>query len=224
VLRLRKPDAGFVEKFRRQQEATGFSYAQIGASDQELPPGFRHDRYRVRLGTGLDTFERGARAIDAWAMFDLGWIRMYANASLPGTTVVVVTRVLGLYSVDAGRVVYRFDEQGPTRRYGFGYGTLLAHAEAGEERFTIEWDPRSDEVWYDVVSFSRPRAILPRLAFPLTRSLQRRFVRDSQETMLSVVRDPASASVAPAKVGRRPPPPGRTGAGASRTNHTPRRG
>ena len=45
------------------------------------------------------------------------------------------------------RVVYVVDE--PDRR-GFAYGTLPGHAESGEERFVVRYDPATDEVCAEV--------------------------------------------------------------------------
>ena len=74
------------------------------------------------------------------------------------------------------------------RRFGFAYGTLAEHAESGEERFTVEWDDQ-DNVGYDILTFSRPRHPLARLGYPLSRSLQKKFARDSKAAMLQAVRD-----------------------------------
>ncbi|MEO7798036.1 MAG: DUF1990 domain-containing protein, partial [Opitutaceae bacterium] len=88
------------------------------------------------------------------------------------------------------RVVYVLDEAGPVRRYGFAYGTLEAHVEQGEERFSVELHGDGG-VWYDLRAFSRPRFWPVRLAKPLARRLQRRFVRDSQSSMQHAVREGA---------------------------------
>ncbi|MBI3887105.1 MAG: DUF1990 family protein, partial [Opitutae bacterium] len=50
------------------------------------------------------------------------------------------------------------------------------------ERFTVEWRA-DDTVWYDLRAFSRPRYWPVRLAKPLARRLQRRFVADSKLAM-----------------------------------------
>jgi uncharacterized protein (UPF0548 family) len=68
------------------------------------------------------------------------------------------------------------------------YGTLLDHAEQGEERFTVEWDRVSDVVSYDILSFSRPGCLVTRLTYPFGRSLQRRFVRNSLAAMVDAAR------------------------------------
>jgi len=93
---------------------------------------------------------------------------------------------LGLWWLNACRIIYLLDEQAPLRRFGFAYGTLLSHVEQGEERFTVELHP-DGTVWYDLRAFSRPRYWPVRVAEPLARKLQRRFVRDSQASMIAAV-------------------------------------
>ncbi len=65
-------------------------------------------------------------------------------------------------------------------RFGFAYGTLPGHVEKGEERFAVEWDHGDDSVHYDVLGFSRPKHPMAWPGYPLARSLQRRFARDSK--------------------------------------------
>ena len=84
----------------------------------------------------------------------------------------------------AGRFVGPEDH---VERYGFAYGTLEAHAESGEERFSIEWRRDDGSVWYDILAFSRPNHVLARLGYPLVRRLQKRFARDSHRAMLRAV-------------------------------------
>jgi len=98
-------------------------------------------------------------------------------------------RHFGFYSLNACRIVYVVDEEGPIERFGFAYGTLGEHAESGEERFTVEWNRDDDMVWYDILAFSRPRQMLARLGYPLSRSLQKKFAKGSKLAMLQSVRD-----------------------------------
>jgi hypothetical protein len=56
---------------------------------------------------------------------------------LAGQAVAVVACLFGLWWLNACRIVYVVDEQGPVQRFGFAYGTLPDHAESGEERFTV---------------------------------------------------------------------------------------
>jgi uncharacterized protein (UPF0548 family) len=69
--------------------------------------------------------------------------------------VAVIARALGLWWLNACRIVYIVDESEPLRRFGFAYGTLPGHVGTGEERFLVEWDPAGDGVWYDILAFSR---------------------------------------------------------------------
>jgi uncharacterized protein (UPF0548 family) len=74
-------------------------------------------------------------------------------------------------------------ERNATETYIFAYGTLRQHGEMGEERFTVELNHTDQSVWYDIYAFSRPH-LLPRLVYPFTRPLQKRFARDSLQAML----------------------------------------
>ena len=122
-------------------------------------------------------------------MFPSPWTRIApANAPIEeGTVVAMLARVYGVWWLNACRIVYVIDERAPIRRFGFAYGTLPGHVESGEERFMIEW-LADDTVWYDLRAFSRPRFWLVRLAAPLARGLQRRFVRESKIAMRDAVR------------------------------------
>ena len=82
----------------------------------------------------------------------------------------LLVRLPGLWSLNACRIVYVTDEEGADgRRFGFAYGTLADHMEAGEERFMVEWRREDGSVWYDLLAFSIPRHPLARLAAPLSR-------------------------------------------------------
>jgi uncharacterized protein (UPF0548 family) len=118
-------------------------------------------------------------------MFEIPWIRLYwPTAPIQvGTVVAVVVNHFAFYSLNAARVVYVVDEDVPMHRFGFAYGTLVEHAESGEERFTVEWNRTDDSVWYDILAFSRPRATLAKLGYPLARLLQKRFARTSLVSM-----------------------------------------
>ena len=88
--------------------------------------------------------------------------------------------------MNACRIVYVMEDHGSPERYGFAYGTLPDHAEMGEERFTVEFNRDDQTVWYDIYAFSRPR-MLARLAYPLSRALQKRFAKDSLMAMQKAV-------------------------------------
>ena len=120
-------------------------------------------------------------------MFNMPWLRLYWPTTRieVGATVAILVEHFGFYSLNAARIVYVVDDQGPTCRYGFAYGTLTEHSERGEERFTVEWNRSDGNVWYAILAFSRPQKALAKLGFPMSRMLQRRFAEASKAAMVT---------------------------------------
>lgn len=150
------------------------------------PSGYKADHNRIELGKGAAIFARAIEAVRNWKMFDLGWVKLFrSNAPIEvGTTVCVRVHHFGFWSLNACRIVYVINENEAIERFGFAYGTLTDHAERGEERFIIEWNHKDDSVSYDILAFSQPGQFLAKLGYPLARSLQKRFARDSKQAML----------------------------------------
>jgi uncharacterized protein (UPF0548 family) len=188
---LRRPTTQRINRFRRAAELDSFSYPQVGAiGDRALPKGYNVDRNQIRLGEGLPLFDRAYAALEAWKMFDIGWVELIhpAEAVAPGQTVVVLARTLGLYSLSASRIIAMIDkDDGQVWRRGFSYGTLRNHVERGEERFSVEYHRQDGSVWYDILAFSLPMHPLARLGYPLSRAAQRRFAADSKVAMVTAV-------------------------------------
>jgi uncharacterized protein (UPF0548 family) len=185
---LTAPSDDGIRHFISRQKDSGFSYPEVGASATTAPHGYNLDHSRVPLGKGEGTWQRAMEAIRAWQMFNMPWLRL-DRTSAPiqvGTDIAVSVHHFGFYSLNACRIVYVVDEEDPVKRFGFAYGTLMEHAESGEERFTVEWN-RDDTIWYDILAFSRPRQMLARLGYPLSRLLQKRFAEDSKAAMLEAV-------------------------------------
>ena len=189
MFRLSAPSDDEIRRFISGQKDSGFSYPEVGASATLAPTGYNVDRNRIQLGKGEDTWQRSANAIRAWRMFSMPRVNLHwPSAPIQvGTDVAVSINHFGFYSLNACRIVYVVDEEGPIKRFGFAYGTLAEHAESGEERFTIEWIREDDSVWYDILAFSRPRQMLARLGYPLSRLLQKKFAEGSKAAMLEAV-------------------------------------
>jgi len=183
---LRQPSPEQIRRHRDAQRELAFSYAAVGATRHgAIPAGFDRDHNRQLLGTGAATFAAARDAIRAWTMFPAPLTRILP-AGVPiveREVVAVVAHAVGLWWLNAARIVYVIDEP---RRFGFAYGTLPGHVERGEERFLVEWLD-DDSVWYDLDAFSRPGYWMARLARPLTRRLQRRFARLSKAAMRNAV-------------------------------------
>ncbi len=198
---LRRPTAGAIVVFLRDQDAAGqFSYAEHGATRDNAtsPTGYTLDHNRVRLGTGEAAFAAARAALSAWRMFPRPWTMILPDAApiRPSQTVAMLAHALGFWWLSACRIVYVLDETATAgevrRRFGFAYGTLHAHVEQGEERFSVELHA-DGSVWYDLRAFSRPRFWPVRLGKPLARRLQRRFVQESQAAMRAAVEQAGAA-------------------------------
>jgi len=166
------------------------SYPDVGSTLTSPPDGYTLDHNRIRLGEGDKVWQQAKDAIRNWKMFDLDWVEL----CWPDTpvekdqNVAVLVSHLGFYSLNAARIVYTIDEP---ERFGFAYGTLTGHGESGEERFTVEMNAATGEVWYDIFAFSKPKHTLALLGYPFTRYLQKQFATDSMAAMRRSMDQPA---------------------------------
>jgi uncharacterized protein (UPF0548 family) len=146
-----------------------FTYAEVGATADALPPGFRHLRRRRTLDPAAD-FRMAARAVMTWQLQTRAGLQVRASSREVEPDAVVVLR-LGLLLLSAPcRVVYVIDE---ADRQGFAYGTLPGHPESGEESFVVERRP-DGRVDFTVTAFSRPATTLAHLGGPVARWVQSR--------------------------------------------------
>ena len=194
---FKKPNAERISKIIESQSRLDFTYPSVGATrNGDLPAGFTVDHNRVHLGAGQATFDAAKRALCQWQHYRFDWIELHRPEvdPQPDQTVGVLARAVGLWALNVCRVVYVIEEEEPLRRFAFAYGTLPEHAEAGEERFQVEWHREDDSVWYDILAFSRPHQWFARWAYPYVRRKQKQFARDSMRTMKAAVTG-ASADV-----------------------------
>lgn len=190
MLSLRKPSAEFMRRFLTAQSELSLTYRPTGETATVPPAGYNVDRTRVRLGEGEPVFRSAVAALQRWEQFRLGWVEAWPPDTplQVGAVLAVIGRAVGLWWLNACRIVYVVDEQAANPRFGFAYATLPGHVESGEERFLVEWRQDDDSVWFEIRAFSRPNHWLPRLGYPLVRRLQKRFGRESAAAMLHAVR------------------------------------
>ncbi|CAN5266461.1 DUF1990 family protein [soil metagenome] len=187
---LRRPDDQAIAKFIALERDLPFSYGEVGATRTDATPkGYVADLYRVKLGEGEVAFRRAVDALWGWRQFGIGWTSLHPSSAgiEVGSTVAVLARHLGFWSLNSARIVYTLDEDESLRRFGFAYGTLPGHSEKGEELFSVEWNRTDDAVHYAVFAFSRPSHPLAWPGYPFARMLQRRFRRDSTRAMVEAV-------------------------------------
>ncbi len=122
------------------------------------------------------SFERARDALRAFATHRLPYLFLYPAEArvVEGVDVVVCARIGPLWSINPCRIV--FVDEAPDR-FSYGYGTLLGHAEAGEESFTVERLP-DGRVRADTAAHARPDAWLARLGAPVAHRVQRRIKVD----------------------------------------------
>jgi uncharacterized protein (UPF0548 family) len=190
MILARKPTSEALRAYVANQSILDFTYREVGRTAATPPTGWTVDHARIELASGRDAFAHGCDALRRWKQFDLGWVGAWP-ADTPirdGETVAVLIRAFGLWWLNAARIVYVVEETVEVvARFGFAYGTLPGHVEAGEERFLVEWDRSTDRVFYDIFAFSRPQHILTRIAQWQVRRMQKRFVRDSVAAMRRAV-------------------------------------
>ena len=186
---LRRPGTETIQAFLASQARHDLTYSVVGATATKPPIGYVVDHIRTKLGAGEKVFAAAKTALERWQQFRLGWLEAMPEDTpiKEGQVVAILARSIGLWWLNACRIVAVLNVDGPVKRFGFVYGTLPDHAGSGEERFLVEWDRAEGSVWYDILAFSRPRHLLARLGYPWVRRIQKRFGRESAAAMCRAV-------------------------------------
>ena len=147
------------------------TYAEVGGTRGDLPPGYQHLRRSLVVGIGVDCFREASTTLLEWKMHRRAGVSVRASSDSVIEGAVAVLRLgWGPIGVNAPvRVVYVIDEE---HRKGFGYGTLPGHPERGEEVFVVELSD-GGEVAFTISAFSRPASLLARAGGPIGRAVQR---------------------------------------------------
>lgn len=181
---IHRPTQREIEEFIAQSRDLSLSYNPIGIA-KESPHGFKVDEASGVVGRGEEAFERAKIALAEWRHFDFGWVELFPRGAAiePGGVVAVMVHHLGFWSLNGCRVVYTLGDRHVGSTFGFAYGTLTNHAELGEEIFEVSLAPDTGEVIYRIRAVSKARAMLAKVGYPFTRSLQARFRRDSIDAL-----------------------------------------
>ncbi|HEY2472308.1 MAG TPA: DUF1990 domain-containing protein [Terracidiphilus sp.] len=160
--------------------------ATVGGLCTELHSGFAHDKLRTQIGQNEAAFRIAIQAFKAWKQFDLGWARVANPLAQIATGQIVAVEVhsLGLWSLNLSQIV---EVVQTASCFGFIYKTTKQHVEEGEERFLLTLEKETGAVWYETEAISRPRGLLTRLGYPVTRTYQHRFARESHRRMVEHV-------------------------------------
>ena len=136
MLSFRKPSAATIRAFLEAQARLDLTYTAVGATAAVPPTGYVVDHTRIKLGEGVAVFTAAKAALHRWDQFrpGLGGAWPPDTPIRAGEVVAVVARAIGLWWLNACRIIYVVDESEPVSRFGFAYGTLPGHAGSGEER------------------------------------------------------------------------------------------
>ncbi len=189
MISFRKPDADAIDAFLARENRLALTCPAKMGEAGKTPAGYRLDHTRIELGRGRACFQAAREALENWRQFP-AWVTVGRPSDEPhngmpkvGNPVAIVARSLGLWWLNACRIVELVDEDGPIKRFGLTVGTLPCHAGRGQERFFVEWHRATDAVHFDVLALSRPHGPLVWIGYPWFRHVQRRFHRDSAKVM-----------------------------------------
>ncbi|KAG8660068.1 UPF0548 protein At2g17695 [Manihot esculenta] len=162
--------------------ATAKPVSSLKEDHQLSKDGFLSNHARVLVGSGLDTFEKGKSALQTWRHFGLNWAFVDPKTPIQtGVKFCVCLKEFLPWVMMPLEVVY-VKESKKSRKtmpsFSFGSGTLQGHLLAGEERFSIEMD-ENNQVWYEILSFSKPAHFLSFVGYPYVQFRQKIFAHQS---------------------------------------------
>ncbi|XAR58030.1 hypothetical protein NMG60_11026367 [Bertholletia excelsa] len=151
--------------------------------DEELSKnGFALNHTRVLVGSGLKTYEKGKNLLQTWRHFGLNWAFVDPKTPIQnGVKFCVCVKEFLPWVMMPLQVVYVNENRNKKKAvasFGFGSGTLQGHLLAGEERFSIELD-ENNQVWYEILSFSKPAHLLSLVGYPYVQLRQKYFAHQS---------------------------------------------
>ena len=179
-----RPSRTAIERFLGDSHELPLSYGPIGIVNGKESRRDVIERV-FTIGHGMTDLERARAALMKWKQFDIGWVELFPQQvpAATGTVVAILIKHLGFWSMNGCRVVYDIGASDEVTRFGYAHGTLINHAESGEEIFEVFLDRETGNVMYRIRAMSWPRAPLARFGQPIVRLLQARFVRDSAVAM-----------------------------------------
>ena len=114
MVSLRRPSTETIREFLASQSKLGFTYTAVGATASLPPADYVVDHTRIKLGQGEEVFMKAKAALGRWQQFRLGWVEVWSPETpiQTGEVVAVIARNVGLWWLNACRIVYVLDEAG----------------------------------------------------------------------------------------------------------------
>ncbi|KAL8240484.1 hypothetical protein R6Q59_013839 [Mikania micrantha] len=159
--------------------------------DEDLSrDGFVINHSKIMVGSGSDAYEKGKTALKTWKHFGLNWAFVDPNTPIEnGMKFCVCVKEFFPWIRMPLQVVYANETKCHTTNvasFGFGGGTLRGHLLSGEERFSIEMDGNK-QVWYEILSFSKPAHALTVIGSPYVFIRQKYFAHQSSNAVRKFV-------------------------------------
>lgn len=199
MLSLIKPSNETCEMILAIARSDDFNHSHLGCLKTETPRGFNRDQCRNRLGTGQAVWDAAVESFNQWRFMPSSMVEIKNAGPIELNRVVgVLVKVFVVWSFNPARIIEVHGSSTPsstgTSTFGFTYGTVRGHVEAGEERFLLTWDHVSNEVFYELEAVSRPKHFLAWLVYPYSRILQARFRKESCASVFDSVQEIQQAS------------------------------
>ena len=188
MLLLRKPTPETIRNIQESDRQQGVTLPHAGVTRMDSgPPGKWKKCCRSEIiGRGSGDFSTACALLDDWHMLKLGWT--YVAPEHPpiesGTVLSVIAKIGLCYSINGAQIDAVIKNE---TEYSFNYVTLQSHDMCGEEKFAIYYDPTSEVVRYEILSYSKPSSCMKYLALPFVKCAQEIFLRQSCAAMRSTV-------------------------------------
>ncbi|KAK4791730.1 hypothetical protein SAY86_032143 [Trapa natans] len=175
----------------KYQGATSKPLATLKEETDPAKDGFLVNHARVLVGSGIGTYKRGKVALLNWRHFGLKWA--FVDPKTPvqkGVKFCACVKEFVPWLAMPLQVVYVNDTQNSKKAvasFSFGSGTLGGHLLAGEERFSVELD-ENNQVWYEILSISKPAHFLSFLGYPYVQLRQKFFARQSTDAISRILK------------------------------------
>ncbi len=184
---VRRPTEAFIERTIETQSQYAVTYPEtcLGwTRESRCPVGFVENQSQSIIGDGEEDYLLAKKVFNEWKMLNFDWFQLVRHPEVPieGRTLCMLVRTMGLYSINVARIIYVEDDS-HGHRFSIGYGTLPAYPISGEERLTVSLDPVTQNVIYEIFSFSRPASWIVRLGSPYVRRVQKKFCHDSSAAL-----------------------------------------
>ncbi len=114
MLFLRRPTEETIREFLAAQAKLDLTYAAVGGTMTTPPAGYVVDHTRIKLGQGEKVFLATKKALERWQQLQLSWLKaLPADTPIKeGQVVAILARSLGLWWLNACRIVAVVDEEG----------------------------------------------------------------------------------------------------------------